>query len=117
MRVFNRDVKVVGRLIRRSGTATGSGGAATLDRYAGVITTESLTTAAGGTTAYTINNRLVKAGDIVLCSLENKGTQGTPFIYDVKVEDGKITLGIKNDHATQALNGALALRFQIVSVV
>ncbi|RYG79358.1 MAG: hypothetical protein EON59_16365, partial [Alphaproteobacteria bacterium] len=51
--------------------ATATAGAATLDNYSGVITTEALSTAAAGVYTLTLTNPKIKTTDIVMVNVAN----------------------------------------------
>src|SRR5690348_4962482 len=90
-----------------TGTATATSGAATLNKQAGVITTESLTTAQDASYTLTITNSRVGTGSIVLASVANgTNTQGTTVVTKVTPAAGSIVIIVTNKHASaQAFNG------------
>lgn len=96
-----------------SGTATAESGAATLNNRFGVITTEALTTAQNAIYTLTLTNSAVKAGDIVMVSVQDgTNTQGTPMVGTVEVSDGEVVIKVINKHASaEALNGTLKVSF------
>lgn len=94
------------------GTATASAGAATLNKMAGVITSESLTTAAAAEYTLTLTNSEVAAADIVMASVAyGTSTTGTPVITRVTPAAGSVVIVVKNDHATAPLNGTIKIAF------
>lgn len=104
-----------GGLILNPGTATATGGAATLSKMSGVITTASLTTAAGSAYTLTLTNTKVAAADIVLASVQNgSNSQGVPVVGRITPSAGSVTIEIRNEHASQALNGTLKISFAII---
>lgn len=103
----------VGSLGIAGGTATGSAGAATLNQPAGVITTESLTTAAGATFTETLTNSSIAAADIVLVTVETAGT-GMPVVAKVTPAAGSVVIVVQNIHASAAFNAVLKLRYAVV---
>lgn len=98
-----------------SGTATATAGAATLNKMAGVITTESLTTAAGADYTLTLTNSAIAAADMVFASVNN-GTNTTVGIAVNRVTPGagQVVILIRNTHATATLNGTLKISFLVV---
>lgn len=96
-------------------TATASSGAATLNKMAGVITSEALTTAAAATYTLTLTNSDVAAADQVFASV-NQGTSsaGTPNVATVSPVAGAVTFTIQNIHATAALNGTIQVRYIVI---
>lgn len=98
-------------------TATATAGAATLNKRAGVVTSESLTTAAGSDYTLTLTNSTIAATDIVLVSITN-GTNTTAPIYVHTVTPGSGSVAIKvrnaNGSAT-ALNGTIKIAYLVVS--
>lgn len=95
--------------------ATSAAGAVTFNNAtAGIITTESLTTAAGVTYKITLTSNLVKAGSVVFASVAfGTSTTGDPIVTQVASAAGSVAINIKNDHATAALNGTLKIGFAI----
>lgn len=118
-KVFNRGVRVMGALKRKGGTATAASGAATLNRAAGVVTSEALTTAQNAIYTLTITNSEVEAGDIVMASVANgTNTQGTPMIGRVQPSAGSLVVQVINKHATsQAFNGTVKVAFHVIKSV
>lgn len=101
--------------ISKSGTATGSSGAATLNATAGTITTESLTTAAGAVFTHTLTNSYIAAADIVLVTVSTTGT-GNPVVCEITPAAGSVVITVQNIHASAALNAALVIKFVVVKV-
>ena len=106
------------RITVAGGTATATGGAATLNAAGGKVTSESLTTAQNAIYTLTITNSVVAAGDRVYASVENgTNTQGTPMIGTVAPDDGSLVIQVINKHATaQAFNGTLVVSFDVFKV-
>jgi hypothetical protein len=104
-----------GTLNADSGTATATAGAATLSKMAGVITTESLATAAGSEYTLTLTNTVVAAADMVFVSLAN-GTNaaGTPEVGLVTPGAGSVAITVRNKHASAAFAGTLKISFLVV---
>jgi hypothetical protein len=96
-------------------TAAATAGAATLSRYSGVVTSESITTAAGSNYTLTLTNTLIAAADQVFVSVSfGTNTQGTPYVSTVTPAAGSVVIVIKNDHATLAFNGTIKVQFLVV---
>lgn len=95
--------------------ATAVAGAATLDNYSGVITTEALTTAAAGLYTLTLTNPKIKMTDIVMVNVAN-GTNnaGAPTLQTATPAAGQLVINIGNRHAANALNGTLLVHFFIL---
>lgn len=108
----DQNVKVEGFAIKNS-TATAAAGAATLNAYAGKVTSESLTTAQNATYTLTITDSFIAATDLVTASLANgTNTQGTPVIVRITPAAGSLVILVKNMHdAAQALNGTIIVTF------
>ncbi len=89
-----------------STTATLSSNAATITRYAAVITTESLTTAHTAAATLVITKAGVRAGDLAMISMVGgTNTQGVPVFNAVCTTD-TITITLRNNAiATNAFNG------------
>jgi hypothetical protein len=95
--------------------ATATAGAATLNNYSGVITTEALTTAAAAVYTLTLTNPKIKANDIVMVTVANgTNSAGAPTLQTATPAAGSIVINIANRHASNALNGTLAVHFMIL---
>lgn len=116
MKVFNRDVVVNGTIRQNVGAAVAASGAATLNRAAGKVTSESLTTAQNLFYTLTITNDKVKADSVVFASVANgTNTQGTPMVVRVTPANGSLVVVVQNKHASsEALNGTLVVSFLAV---
>lgn len=85
-------------------------GKAVLNGDAGVITTESLTQAAGATYTLTLACNEAQPGSVVLVQPGlGSSTQGQPVVTSIVPTVGKIVIVITNAHATLALNGTLQI--------
>jgi len=95
-------------------TATAASNAATISAYTGVITTESLTTAAGATYTCTVTDTYAHATDIVFTAVWNgTSSTGTPCITTVTPADGSFVIIVQNIHASAAFNGTLKIGFEL----
>lgn len=93
-------------------TAAATGGAATLAKSAGVITSEALTTAALATYTLTLTNSTIAAADQVMVSLQNgTNTQGWLHLERVTPGAGSVVIVVRNIHVTEALNGTIKIAF------
>ncbi len=98
-----------------NGTATATSGAATLSKAAGVVTSESLTTAALGYYTLTITNTVVAATDLVFASVSNgTNTGGTPAVTTVTPASGSVVVVVENTAAATAFNGTIKVAFWVV---
>lgn len=96
-------------------TATATAGAATLNKNAGVITSESLTTAAGAEWTLTLTNSAIAAADQVFASVQNgTNTTAMPYITTVAPAAGSVVIKVRNGHASVALNGTVKVAFFVV---
>lgn len=98
------------RIGAKKGTATGTSNASTLNRPYGVITTESVTTAAGATFTETITSDDVAATDVCFASVTTAGT-GTPAITKVTPAAGSLVIIVQNIHASAAFNAVLKITY------
>lgn len=95
-------------------TATATSGAATLNKMAGVITSESLTTAAGADYTLTLTNSDIAAADQVFASVGwGTTTAGTPCVAMVEPAAGSVKIVVQNIHATAAFNGTIVISFAV----
>ena len=96
-------------------TATASSGAATLNKSAGVITSEALTTAAGATYTLTLTNSTIAAADQVFAFVNlGAGTGGIPAIASVAPASGSVVIIVQNIHASAAFNAAIKIGFMVL---
>jgi hypothetical protein len=103
----------IGQLMPGMGTQSGSN-TPSFNNGAGIITTASLSTAAGGTQNITLTNTRVVAGDAVVATLDANGSTGQPVLANVTVTAGQIVFTIQNIHATVALNAAVKIYFLLL---
>jgi hypothetical protein len=97
-------------------TASATAGAATLNKNAGVITSEALTTAAGSEYTLTLTNSTIAAADQVFVALQN-GTNTTYPIYVTTVTPGSGSAVIKvlnGNGSAAALNGTIKIAFMVL---
>ena len=93
-------------------TASATAGAATLNKSAGVITSEALTTAAGATYTLTLTDSAIAAADQVLASVQlGTATTGTPVVTTVTPAAGSVVIVVQNIHASAAVNGTIKISF------
>ncbi|MBX9593931.1 MAG: hypothetical protein K2X46_06185 [Roseomonas sp.] len=96
-------------------TAAATAGAATLDKLAGVITSEALTTAAGASYTLTLTNSTIAAADQVFASVGyGTSTTGAPVVTRVTPAAGSVVVVVQNIHASAALNGTIRISFLVV---
>jgi hypothetical protein len=104
-----------GALTAAMGAAAAASGAATLNALAGKVTTEALTTAAGAAYTLTLTNSKIAAGDIVQAVVGNgSNTQGVVVVGRIEPAAGSCVITVRNEHASQALNGTLVISFFVI---
>jgi hypothetical protein len=95
-------------------TATSTAGAATLNTKSGVITTESLSTAAGSTYSFVLTDSLIlstsTAPQVMMYSKTNTG--GVIAVTSVTVAAGSATIVFTNT-GTTAFNGTMTIVFHV----
>lgn len=95
-------------------TATATSGAATLNKQAGVVTSESITTAAGSDYTLTITNSNVVVGAQIFASVQlGTATTGEPAVTSVTSAAGSVVIKIRNIAASAAFNGTILISFVI----
>jgi hypothetical protein len=102
------------RLDTGTKTATAVSGAATLNKSAGIITSEAITTAAGADYTLTLTNSDIASGDSVFASVYLSTTGGTPTVAAVTPSAGQVIIVVQNIHATVAFGGAIKIPFMIL---
>jgi hypothetical protein len=95
-------------------TATASAGAATLNKMAGVVTSEAITTAAGADYTLTLTNSDIAAADQVFASVQLTTAGGTPVVASVTPGAGSVVIVVQNIHATVAFGGAIKISFMVL---
>lgn len=95
-------------------TATTTGGAATINKQAGVLTTESLTTASGSAYSITLTNSKISATSVILCQVQG-GTNTVAGVTLVATPgSGSATILVQNSGvAAASLNGTVILSFVV----
>ena len=89
-------------------TSKAVSGKAVAHGTAAIITTESLSTAAGSSYTLTLGNEMIQPNSVVLAAIYNgSNTQGDPSLATVAVSLGQAIITVANRHASQALNGTL----------
>jgi hypothetical protein len=97
-------------------TATAVAGAATLNQWAGVITTESATTAAAANYTLTLTDSRVAANSQVFASVAlGTATTGVPVLSQVRPAAGSVVIIVRNVDATNAFNGTLRIAFVVLT--
>lgn len=100
------------------GTGTTSSNALTLNKESGIITTESLSTAADASQVITITNNTVAANSRVRAGIQAYSgafsTNGIPVLNVDDVAAGSFKLVVSNAHSANALSGTLAIQFEVL---
>lgn len=96
------------------GTATAVAGAAILDASVGVITTESLTTAAAATYTLTLTNSVAIVGSAVQATIGNGTNSTAGTVISATASLGAVTFAVTNVSAA-ALNGTLLISYSITN--
>lgn len=95
-------------------TATATSGAAILNKSAGVITSEAITTAAGASYTLTLTNTQIAAADVVLAAVALTSAGGTPVVTSVTPGANSVVIVVKNIHATEAFAAAIKITFAVI---
>jgi hypothetical protein len=96
-------------------TASATAGAATLNKMAGVITSESLTTTAGSDYTLTLTNSDIAAADQVFASVQlGTSTTGEPAVTSVTPSAGQVVILVRNIAASAVFNGTIKISFLVV---
>ena len=107
--------QMTGELLLDRGTATSTAGAATINHQAGVVTTESLTTASGAAYAFTLTNSRIASTSIVLCQLLGGTNTKHGLSFTAVPGAGSAAISIlNNDISAAALNGTLIFGFEVI---
>jgi hypothetical protein len=107
-------IEAGGKLRADAGAVTLASNAGTLNKIAGQITTEALTTAAAGAQELTVTCDQVVAGDLILVT-RNGGTSATGTLEMKAVAGaGSFVVTLTNRHASAAFNGTFIIGFVII---
>lgn len=101
------------KIVLDKGTGTVSAGDVTINKNSGVITTTSLTTAAGSTATVTLTNSEIATSSVVIVSLMGGTNTTVGVILSATAAAGSSTITIENNNASAALNGTLIIGFSI----
>lgn len=89
--------------------------AVTITTQAGIITSQSMTTAANSVLQFTVGSTMVSANSVVLANLMNyAGSAGLPSLYIDNTTNGSFVVTIQNHHDSAALNGAVKISYLIL---
>ena len=106
---------LTGPAVLDKGTGTESSHAVTINHQSGVITTTSLTTAAGATETITLTNSAITTSSVVLVSVMGGTNSGTNALYlQATAGSGTSTIKLTNGDASAALNGTVIIGFLVV---
>lgn len=98
-----------------SGTATASAGTATLNKMAGKVTTNSMSTSPLNSFVLTINNSTIASTDMVFASVTNGTiTTGIPLIGYITPGSGSVVIRIFNADSVNSFNGTVVVSFFVV---
>jgi hypothetical protein len=86
----------------------------TLDTHCGVITTVSLTTAAGASDTFQFYSDKLLTTSVLLVSLEYKGSAGRPIVR-TDISNGVTKIIISNTATSGSLNGLAKVHFMIIN--
>lgn len=95
-------------------TATEASNAVTASAMSGVITTSSLTTAAGSSYVITWTNSFIASTSVILLSVQGGTNTRQAFRMSVVPGSGSATLTIYNNEPTNALNGTIIIGFTVL---
>ncbi len=101
------------RIVLDKTTGTTVGFAVTINKMAGVITTEALTTAGGASQAIALTNSAITTSSVIVCQVQG-GSNTTQNITLVAAPGaGSATINIFNNTAATALNGTIVIGFAV----
>lgn len=94
-------------------TATASAGAATLNKRLGVVTSESITTAAAADYTLTLANSTIAASSVVLASASITTAGGEAAVTNVAVTAGQVVIKVRNIAASGSFAGPITIAFVV----
>lgn len=111
--VAGLNVVGIARIDWDSATSTLSSNAATITKWAAVVTTGALTTAAGAAQAFVITKTGVAAGDIAMVQAAGGTNTSEHYVYKAICTTDTVTVTVNNIGPTNALNGTLIFNLLI----
>lgn len=106
----DQQIKLKGR------TATAASGAASASSQLVKVTSENLTTAAGGTYTLTLTNSYISPNSALFANAYlGSSTQGTPQVVGATPGNGQATVVVRNIHASAAFNGSINIDVLVVN--
>ena len=113
--ILNLNNGTLQRTVQQIIQATSPTTPVTANTHAGVITTQALTTAANGTTTFTVNS-FVGASDIVFLTIQDYGGAGILSVrIDNIISGTSFDIVISNCHSSDALDAAAKIGFLLQS--
>jgi|SRR5580693_1070186 hypothetical protein len=107
--------QMLGSVLLDRGVATSTAGAATINHQAGVVTTESLSTASGSAYSFTLTNSRITTASIVLCQLLGGTNTKHGLSFTAVPSNGSAAISVlNNDISAAALNGTLIFGFVVI---
>lgn len=89
--------------------------AVTCNGYHGVITTQDPALAAAGEAAFTVNNDVVKANDVIVVSVQSGPADNEHVAaFVLAVADGSFQIVLTNLAATNQADGAMLINFHVL---
>jgi hypothetical protein len=110
----NRNGKLSSDIVADKSSATATAGAATCHANQGIITSESLTTAAGAVYTLTLTNRLINSGSSIFCIADAGSSTGSPCVINATAGSGTATIKVQNVHSATAFNAAIKIHFRVL---
>lgn len=99
-----------------AGTATASAGAATLNKAIGLVTSETLSTAALGSYTLTLTNSVATASSQVMAiAYRGTSTVGVPTIVSITPTSNQIVFVVSDNIAVGAFNGTICIQYNILN--
>lgn len=97
-----------------SATATLSSNAATVTKYAVVVTSEALTTAAGASQAFAITLTGVAAGDLAFVTAAGGTNTRKNYTLEAVTSTNTVTVTLYNTEPTNAINGTVIFNLWVL---
>ena len=98
------------------GTTAAVAGAATLNTSVGIVTSESLTTAAGSTYTLTLaDSEVTSSAQTLVQAVLGSATTGVPYVLSITPGGGTLTIVVKNIDPSAALNGTIKIIFHVMA--
>jgi hypothetical protein len=92
-----------------------SANAVTTDTWNGIVISSVNNLASGAVNTIVMTNSAIKDGAQIYAIVNYAGSEGTPVLAYIDVEEGEVSFTVRNLHASQALNAGYSISYHILT--